>query len=319
VASSTTLTPRAQRAEIAYLLAHPEEITSARLVAAIPPKERLAAALMINRALFSAYAGIEPDPWQRKLLLSHRKRILLNCSRQSGKSTTLATIAAHQALYFPKSLILMLSPTQRQSGELFRKTTALYNGLGKPVPSEAESALTLQLENGSRIVSLPGSEGGIRGYSGVSLIIIDEASRVPDMLYYSVRPMLAVSGGRLIAASTPYGKRGWWYEAWTSPEPWERYEVPARECPRIPADFLAEEQRTHPSYWFNQEYCCKFEQTDNAVFRQEDIEWMFSDPIEVFSVASSGSLELEVPEPLPPLEPITLKSWESFPGGRLHD
>ena len=37
--------------------------------------------------------------------------------------------------------------------------------------------------------------------------------------------MLAVSKGRLIAMSTPFGARGWWYEAWKSEDTWERYEV----------------------------------------------------------------------------------------------
>ena len=52
--------------------------------------------------------------------------------------------------------------------------------------------------------------------------------------------MLAVSGGRLLAMSTPFGTRGWWYEAWRSNEDWERYEVPAERCPRISAAFLDE-------------------------------------------------------------------------------
>ena len=65
-----------------------------------------------------------------------------------------------------------------------------------------------------------------------------------DELYMAVRPMLAVSGGRLVAMSTPFGTRGWWYEAWESSEPWERYEVPATMCPRISAEFLEEERRS---------------------------------------------------------------------------
>ena len=35
--------------------------------------------------------------------------------------------------------------------------------------------------------ALPGREGTIRSYSGVDLLILDEASRVPDDLYRSVR------------------------------------------------------------------------------------------------------------------------------------
>jgi hypothetical protein len=56
---------------------------------------------------------------------------------------------------------------------------------------------------------------------------VDEASRVPDELYFAVRPMLAVSGGALMMLTTPYGKRGIFYEEWTSGHGWARYEVPA--------------------------------------------------------------------------------------------
>src|SRR5207245_11315659 len=114
----------------------------------------------------------------------------------------------HTALYQPRSLVLLLSPSLRQSAELFKKVIGAYRTLDVTVPTEAESALRLELVNSSRIVSLPGTESTIRGYSGVRLLIIDEAARVPDDLYYSVRPMLAVSGGRLVALSTPFGKRG---------------------------------------------------------------------------------------------------------------
>jgi hypothetical protein len=78
----------------------------------------------------------------------------------------------------PKSTVLLLSPSQRQSGELFKKVTNQYAALGCPVPALTETATQLQLANGSRIISLPGNEQTIRGYSGVKLLVIDEASRV---------------------------------------------------------------------------------------------------------------------------------------------
>lgn len=226
----------------------------------------------LDPVAFAEAAGITPYVWQAKLLRSSVPRILMNITRQGGKSQTAATLGLHTAIYEPGSLTLMVSPTQRQSGELFRKALALYRALGRPVDAESESALQLELENGSRIVALPGKEGSIRSFSGVRLLLIDEASRVPDDLYYSVRPMLAVSGGRLVALSTPFGTRGWWYEAWRGTEAWERYEVPATDCPRIPASFLAEEQRTIGAYWYQQEYECTFLDAQTAAFRSADIE-----------------------------------------------
>ena len=76
------------------------------------------------------------------------------------------------------------------------------------------------------------------------MVIIVEAARVEDELLAAVRPMLAVSdfGGRLIALSTPFGKRGWFFEAWhNGGEDWTRVEVRAEDCPRISKEFLAEE------------------------------------------------------------------------------
>ena len=124
----------------------------------------------------------------------------------------------------------------------------------------------------------------MRSYSGVRLLIIDEASRVPDALYAAVRPMLAVSGGRLMLLSTPFGTRGFFYEAWRSTEPWERYEIPATMCPRIPASFLEEERRTIGEFWFEQEYLCRFLDAQSQAFRREDIERAFSDEVQAWTL-----------------------------------
>jgi hypothetical protein len=221
-------------------------------------------------ALFRSAFG-EPDAWQAEALRSSAPRLSLNVTRQGGKSSVAGTLACQAVLAEPDVLALVVSPSLRQSGELFRKVLDVYGAAGRPVPPDSETRLTLELANGSRVVSLPGKEGTIRGYSGVSLLIIDEASRVPDELYYSVRPMLAVSGGRLVTLSTPFGARGWWWEAWTSAQPWERYEIPAPSCSRISPEFLAEEQRSMGRWWFEQEYLCKFLDPLDSVFRTDDI------------------------------------------------
>jgi hypothetical protein len=231
-------------------------------------------------------AGLDPDSWQERFLRSPSSRVLLNCARQSGKSTLTALLALHTALYQTGSLVLLLSPALRQSQELFRKALGFYRDLGRPVPMESESALRLELENGSRIVSLPGKETTVRGFSGVRLLAVDEAARVPDDLYFSVRPMLAVSGGRLVALSTPFGSRGWWFEAWRSAEPWERYKVPAEECPRISREFLDEERRTMGEWWYGQEYGCEFLDAETQPFGREDIEGAFLEEVEPWALLS---------------------------------
>jgi hypothetical protein len=216
--------------------------------------------------------GLEPDEWQARVLRSVADRLLLLCSRQSGKSTTTAILALHTAMVREGSLILLLSPSLRQSGELFRKLAGFYADLGKPVEPVQETALSLSLENGSRVVSLPASPDTIRGYSAVDLLVIDEAAMVPDALFVAVNPMLAVSRGRLICLSTPLGKRGWFFDAWEGPRAeWERIRITAEHCPRIAPEFLAGQRQLLGERWYRQEYLCSFEETIDQVFSTESV------------------------------------------------
>jgi hypothetical protein len=232
--------------------------------------------LALDRAAFAESLGIVPDRWQQDLLRSTGDRVLLNCSRQSGKSTMAAIIALHRAMFYPGSLVLILGPAERQAKELFGKVAEFYRVLYQQAPAVSDRKLGVHLVNGSRIEALPGSEKTIRGFSGVDLLILDEASRVDDDLYYAVRPMLAVSGGALMMLSTPYGRRGVFYEEWIGGEDWERYEVPASLVPRITPQFLAKERRGIPARVYRQEYECSFEEAEGQVFATEDIEAMVS-------------------------------------------
>jgi hypothetical protein len=229
--------------------------------------ERSDAVLMAQRA------GIVPDAWQSDLLRSDAKQMILNCSRQSGKSTISAVLAVHEAIYTPNSLVLLLSPSLRQSQELFRKIKDIYNALESPAmpkPIE-ESALRLELDNGSRIVALPGSEQTIRGFSNVALLICDEAATCEDSLFFAIKPMLAVSGGRIILLSTPRGKRGFFFDVWSEGSDWNRTLITARECPRISEQWLLKEKESMPTFWFQQEFLCQFIENEDSVFNFDDI------------------------------------------------
>ena len=226
---------------------------------------------MLEPANVMRDAGMEPDAWQEVVLNSDARRMLLLCSRQSGKSTTCASLAVHQALYDP-GLVLLIAPAQRQSSELFRKVREVYSALDDVPRVTQESAMRLELANGSRIIALPGTEGTIRGYSGAKTVIIDEASRVDNALFAAVRPMLATTQGRFVALTTPYGKRGWFYEAWEYGEGWERTRVAAHDCPRIDPKWLAEERRLVGDWQFRQEYLCEFVDTDEQFFASDLIE-----------------------------------------------
>lgn len=245
----------------------------------VNPATMLAAAL--DPVVFAQQAGLNPDAWQAAVLRSSARNQILMCSRQAGKSTVSATAAIHEAVSRDDRLILVLSPSLRQSQELFRKMMDLYAAAGEPVPADVENRLTLELSNGSRIVSLPGKEATIRGFSGVSTLIVDEASRVDDRLYEAIRPMLAVSRGRILLLSTPWGKRGFFHREWTEGDSsWHRTKITAHDVPRIDPEWLDSERRRIPRMVFDQEYLCEFADNENAVFASEDIAAAWSSGIE---------------------------------------
>jgi len=219
--------------------------------------------------------GFHPDPWQEKLLRSRSRKIILNCSRQSGKSTTCAALGLHESIYRRPSFGLVIAPTQDQSAELMMKFDEFRQAVELPSDYlDTDTKLAVKFANGNRFVARPGSEKTARSFSAVTLLLEDEASRVLDDLYNSVRPMLAVSNGRHIIMSTPFGKRGHFYRIWnTERNLWDAYEVPAEMCPRITPEFLAEEKRTNP--WFEQEYHCVFQDATDQVFSNFTINRMF--------------------------------------------
>ncbi len=83
--------------------------------------------------------------------------------------------------------------------------------------------------------------------------------------------MLAVSKARLIALSTPWGKRGWFHREWTEGQGWERHTVTADQMPRIDPDFLASERIAMGDILWRQEFFCEFLETTESLYRAEDI------------------------------------------------
>jgi len=232
----------------------------------------------------------DPDPQQAALLRSNARRGILNCTRQWGKSTVMAVKAVHRAYTKPGSLVLVASPTARQSGEWMRKARGMVELLGiKPV-GDGTNQISIALPNGSRIVGLPGTntEGRIRGFSAVSLLLIDEAARVSDSMYKALRPMLAIGGGELWMMSTPLGKCGFFYDTWVASESvasesntsWARIEVRAVDCPRISREFLEEERDAMGSAWFDREYQCRFIDDGSSVFSRDLVEAALDPTIE---------------------------------------
>jgi hypothetical protein len=229
---------------------------------------------------FARRLDFHPDPAQARLLAAPSRRVILNCSRQWGKSTVTALRAVWHAVSFPASLTLITSSSARQSGEFVAKAEGFLLRLGIAPRGDGVNRMSIQLPNGSRIVGLPSREATARGFSGVTFLIVDEASRAPENLYAAVRPMLATTNGDLWLLSTPNGKRGFFYQVWKHGGPhWLRLAVPAKECPRISKEFLEEERRSTPENEFLQEYCCEFVLGDGYVFDRDLLEAAVTDEL----------------------------------------
>ena len=104
---------------------------------------------------------------------------------------------------------------------------------------------------------LPPSNDALRGYSA-DLAVLDEAAYMQDEVEIALRPMLAASQGRLVMLSTPWGRRGFFYDAWTRGEEWERHCVPAYDVPKITLPWLLRERKAMPDHAFRQEFMVEF-------------------------------------------------------------
>ncbi len=242
--------------------------------------------------------GFDPWPWQSDFLLSMHPRIIMNCPRGAGKSILTAILTLHHALHTPNAFVLLFSRSERQSMELFRKVANFYKLLGKDAPTSSESAHRLELENGSRILSLPSSVETVLCYHNVTLLVIDEAALVVDKLYSRARPMLNHQTGRLIIMSTPFGRRGFFYKEWRDWEEhqdttiWHGITVTTDDCPHMTRKFLAEERQKLGERAYRREYECHFEENEDSVFRMDLIEASIKDFPEL-------DLDLDLPDYVP--------------------
>jgi hypothetical protein len=151
--------------------------------------------------------GFIADPWQATFLKSSKNlHVLASC--QSGKTAIAAVKCLWRALYYPKSSIVLISPTLRQSILIAQKITDFINSM-KPRPElVTDSTTIMQFKNGSRITSLPGGNNDtVRGFS-CDLLIEDESSRCSDNAYVATRPFLSTTGGQHILCSTANGRQG---------------------------------------------------------------------------------------------------------------
>lgn len=230
----------------------------------------------IDPAVFALRMGVRLDGWQAAVTRQERRQVIILCSRQAGKSYAVAIRALHRAEFYPGSTIIIAAPAERQAKLMLKVIKDLYKRYPNRRKAKKWNEMSVEFANGSEIEAVPGLEKTLRGYSAIDLLILDEAARVPNALYHALRPILATSNGDLILLSTPFGKRGFFYDTWQASETdpaWQRIgPVTAEMVPRITEEFLAEERRSIPISMYRQEYGCVFTDQIGAIFRMDQIQ-----------------------------------------------
>lgn len=212
-----------------------------------------------------------PIAWQPEYLREGGNVFTVK-GRQVGASTGAASLAIHQAKYFSGSLSVIISPSQKQSQEIAIRAKAGIRNIEK-LPLEQESASVIRFNNGSRILSLPGTATSVRGYSA-QLLIVDEAAFVEEETWVAARALVA-TGGRVLVQSTPLGAAGWFFDLWkVQGSEWRYFKVPSWEMPTVSKEFLEQERLRLGEYLYLREYGAEFGVAGVGLFDPERLRQM---------------------------------------------
>ena len=170
--------------------------------------------------------GEDPTGWQRRFLRAPRGTSLLALTaRQIGKTTAACWAMAHAAIYRPGSLSVVACPAQRQSAEAIRRVRDSVLKAGATLI--VENVYGLELENGARVLALPGTDDSVRGLTVDGWIVADEAARLSDDLIAALRPM---------RARKPEARFAMLSTAWTRTDPfWRAWDGEDEKCMRLQA------------------------------------------------------------------------------------
>lgn len=216
---------------------------------------------------FSFITGFHPTEYQQKILEDESQYVTIRASRQSGKTEVIAVKVLWHCLLNPDFQTLILAPTLRQSSIVFNKIDMylLKNSFLRSL-AKVHSRSYIQFDNGSEIYNLPGSSGDtIRGYSP-KFVVVDEAAYIKDEVYTALEPSLAVTNGKIVLISSPFGKQGRFYESHTRLDYYSRYHVSYEDCPFINKDYIERERQNKTEMEFQQEYQADFVEEADTYF-----------------------------------------------------
>lgn len=155
---------------------------------------------------------IELWPHQLEFMACQSRVVVVASARQVGKSLACAIKAIHKA-FSERSKVLVVSSSLRQSGLMFstiRQFIAESELLRGSLVDDTKTYI--KLSNGSELWCLPDSPAQIRGFSGVSVVIVDEANFCSQELLRAVQySLLTTPDSQLFMISSPWSTEHWFY------------------------------------------------------------------------------------------------------------
>ena len=224
-------------------------------------------------AWLKANTAFNPWLYETELLRDNRLRTrVVRKSRQVGITTTIAHEAVWKA-FTSKRIILIVSPSQRQSGIVMSIIQAIVSSnsrLAELVSVRNKSQM--QLKNGSVIAATPNNPDRIRGYTAND-IYLDEAAHFlnDEPVMRAIKPMIIATQGTITIISTPFGKRGLFWDQYkiatnqqATTDDVKAYDLcPSTISPLITKERLEQERLNLTDLEFRQEYLGEFiEQVD---------------------------------------------------------
>lgn len=214
--------------------------------------------------------GIKLDTWQQLYMTSAavEPRVGIAASRQSGKSTSVAGFVAWCLVFVTGFRCLVASRSLRQASYFIQKVKQAVLSIVPPDAMPLNNRLSMQLPNGSFIISIPCAQPDAgRGFDP-HLVIIDEAAFAPKALFDAVFPSVAATHGAIHMISSPNGRQGYFFDAfegeakrefWTLRVTWE-------DCPRNTPEQMQAYQRTMGMLMWRQEFMAEFIVPEGAFF-----------------------------------------------------
>src|SRR3974390_1173353 len=200
--------------------------------------------------------GVGPTPRAEQFLRAPRgASIAALTARQVGKTTTAAWAIAHAMLFMPGSLSVIACPAQRQSAEAVRRVRESLLKVGAKLTSD--NVYALELDNGSRVLALPGSDDSIRGLTVDAWSGADEAARLSEDIIAALRPMRARRPqARFAMLSTAWSRTDPFWTAWASDDPtWIRLKATVdMDATLFPPEYLEQERKALGEHAFRREY-----------------------------------------------------------------